>query len=498
MKHGCRVSVIVCYLLLLGFPVAIMAEDLTQDVRQGQEHYVKGEYEEALQSFLRAVETDPENAEIHYRIGLTYQGMRDYPKAEQSFKRAVEIDPSMGDAWSHLGEMLYRKGSHEEARQALDKARANGARPAYTAYITGLVLMELGKYDEAIAALQTSQKTDPAFRQKATYAIGMVYSRKNDKKAAEKAFREAIAINPRSVVGVYADFGLQYLHKPQRRLWHLDLSYSFQYDDNVILNPGGISALPTDQNDFKHVFNLHAGYKPETSGSLGFRADANYYKSLHHKLSHMDIDGFGLSMTPSYSTDAATFSLEGRLDYYLVGRNHYLNIYSIYPSIGFDIGNNQHGILNGVVQKKNFFNQALNIAAEDRDATNISAGYMHYVYVQNQQGYVGLGYAFDYENTRGANWDYNGHRIIASVLYPFGNGFGFRFNGDYYLQKYRNIHTLFGLKRDDKILTLSPVLTYDMNWATLQLQYAYVRANSNIGIYDYSRNIVGVGFEFSY
>lgn len=474
------------------------ASEQASDLKQGREHYVLGNYEEALEHFLAAEKAEPENGEVQYNIGLTYQGMLDYTKAESSFARAVEIDPSMGDGWSHLGEMLYRNGRHTEAKAALENAEANGARPAYTAYIKGLVLTELGEYDAAIANLNKSQELEPGFRQKAIYAIGMVYSKKNDKKSAEKSFREAIAINPKSAVGVYADFGLQYLNKPQKRLWHVDLSYSFLYDDNVILNPGGISALPTDQNDFKHVLNLHAGYKPEVKGAFDFRADVSYYRSLHHKLSHMDVDGFGLSLTPSYITDPGTFSVEGRLDYYLVDGNRYLQNFSVYPSFGFDIGKSQHGILNGAVQKKNFFNQPLNIGAENRDAINYAAGYMHYVYTKGQQGYVGLGYAFDFENAKGGNWDYTGHRIIGSVLYPLGKGIGFRFNGDYYLQKYRNLHTIFGVKRDDKIFTLSPMVTYDTRWVQLQLHYSHIRATSNIGVYEYNRNIVGAGFEYRY
>jgi len=495
----------ICSILLLGLTgvAAESAETTVQEVltghlEQGRKDYIKGNYEEALQHFLKAEKAEPENATVQYNIGLTYQGMLNYPKAEEAFARAVEFNPSMGDAWSHLGEMLYRRGSHAEARAALESAESSGARSAYTAYIKGLVLMALEAYDEAIASLQRSRELEPAFRQKATYAIGMVYSKMKNKPAAEKAFKEAIDIDPRSVVGVYANFGLQFLHKPQKRLWHLDLTYSFQYDDNVILNPGGVSAVPTDQNDFTHVLNLHAGYKPETKGPFGIRADANYFKSLHHQLSFIDLDGFGLSVTPSYTAASGTLSLEARADFYLVGSNHYLDIYSAYPSFGFDIGKRQHGIINGAYQKKNFFNQPLNIAAENRNASNYSVGYMHYVYVRQQRGYVGLGYSFDIDNTRGSNWDYFGHRFLATILYPLGKGIGFRFYGDYYLQNYRNVHTIFGVKRDDKTLTLSPMLTYDTKWVTLQLHYTHVRAISNVAIYDYNRNIYGAGLEFSY
>ncbi|MDX8405284.1 MAG: tetratricopeptide repeat protein [Mariprofundus sp.] len=473
---------------------------LPDEFHSGLSDYDLGNYEEALHYFTLAADKNPTSGKIKYYLGLTRQGMLDYTKAEQAFSEAVRLNPSLGGAWAHLAEMFYRRGAHPEAGHALDKAAANHAREAYTAYIKGLVLMELGSYAEAITSLQQSQHMNPAFQQKATYAIAMVYSKQDNKHAAESAFKEAIAMDPKSAVGVYASFGLQFLHRPQKRLWHADIGYSVQYDDNVILNPGGTitSLLPSGQKDFTHILSLHAGYKPEMDGPFAIRTDATYYKSLHQQLSYMDVDAIGLSVTHSYTGKAGVFSLETRGDHFSVGRKHYMWNLAANPSFSIAFNNKHHGILNGSYQRKLFANQSLLPAAENRNAYNLALGYMHYIYTSNQQGYSGLGYTFDNDATAGVNWAYTGHRISAAAQLPLANKTGFRFNGDYYMQRYKNIHSVYGVIRRDNTLTLSPMLTYDLMKTTLHLQYTYMQASSNIRLYQYSRNIIDAGFEYNY
>jgi len=41
-------------------------------------------------------------------------------------------------------------------------------------------------------------------------------------------------------------------------------------------------------------------------------------------------------------------------------------------------------------------------------------------------------------------------------------------------------------------------MVYELKWANVLLQYSHVWAKSNIQIYRYNRNIVGVGLEYSY
>ncbi len=463
----------------------------------GKGYQQQGAYEEALENLLKAVEIQPYRADIHYHLGLTYQGMLKYSEAEEAYSRAVKINPLHGNAYAHLGEMQYRLRKYNEAKASLQQAEGKSDKQAYIAYMLGLVLLEHADYKGSIASLKRATELDATYSQKAMYAMGVAYSRQLNKQAANQAFKEAAAINSDSDVGVYASFNLQSLQQQEKSPLEIVLGYGFHYDDNVVLKPGGVNlvTLPSGKSDFKHILSAQAAFLPELDSIIGFRANATYYKSIHHKLSSMDMDGITLSLTPSLKMDVGTLAVTGRMEYYLVGRKRYLGTIGIYPSFSLAFGKQQHGILYGGYESKQFYLKPL-VAAENRDAVHALAGYTHYIYAKGSDDYLSLGYAVDGDNARGNNWDYLGHKFYLSTRYPFGHGIGLRFNASYYQQDFGKVHSVIGIKQRDRTFTLESVLTYTLKWGDVLLQYAHVSALSNLQIYRYNRNIVGIGFEY--
>ena len=466
---------------------------------QGVKHYQKGNYEEALEMLLKAEKGDSENAQVYYYLGMTYQGKGKYLEAEKFLAKSAELDASQGNTYAHLGEVLYRLGRYDDAKLALEEAEAKTKLSAYIQYLKGLTLMELEDYAGAIKALNKTMVYDMAYQQNAIYALGLVYKKQGNKTAAENSFKAAVAIDSESKTGVFSSIGLQSLHNEEQRPLHIDLSYGFHYDDNVLLKPAAISPsfFPRGQSDFVHEFVMHAKYKPETRGSLSFYGDASYYKSIHQKLTQVDVDGFGISLAPSLNTSLGSFTIEGKGDYYLVGHNRYLNILSINPSFGFSLGKANYGILHVGYQHKKFFETIASID-ENRNGTNWSAGYSHYIYTEDQSANLLIAYTLDRDNTRGNNWDYLGSKWSIAGLYPFNDNFGFRFNGSYYYQNYKYVHSQFGVARKDRIFSVGSMLVYNVDWGALLFQYTFVSEKSNISVYSYKRKVSGVSFEYTY
>ncbi len=63
----------------------------------GNVYAVKGDFHQAILIFEELIQSDPENAEYHVNMGLTYQSMGDQAKAESYFSRAIELDPTLSD-----------------------------------------------------------------------------------------------------------------------------------------------------------------------------------------------------------------------------------------------------------------------------------------------------------------------------------------------------------------------------------------------------------------
>ena len=89
-----------------------------------------GDYNEAIKSFLRAVELEPESVEVLYDLGETLEKIgvmqrenKYFDAAIQMFKIVVNKLPNNEGAWNHIGVCLKESGKPEEARLFFDRAR---------------------------------------------------------------------------------------------------------------------------------------------------------------------------------------------------------------------------------------------------------------------------------------------------------------------------------------------------------------------------------------
>jgi tetratricopeptide (TPR) repeat protein len=63
-------------------------------VNRGAIHAQSGFLREAAEDFEKAVELSPENADIHYNLGLLYTDMNSFEKALAAFEKALQLKPS--------------------------------------------------------------------------------------------------------------------------------------------------------------------------------------------------------------------------------------------------------------------------------------------------------------------------------------------------------------------------------------------------------------------
>ena len=57
-----------------------------------------GQYDEAIAEYDRVLSSDPKDAKVLFRRGLTYYVMKNYPAALKDFDQAVRVKPGMDDA----------------------------------------------------------------------------------------------------------------------------------------------------------------------------------------------------------------------------------------------------------------------------------------------------------------------------------------------------------------------------------------------------------------
>lgn len=107
-----------------------MAEDreaLEERYRKAVEQKNNGEYEQAIPELEALAGTDPEWAEVHLTLGLTYGFVGQFDESLAALRRAVELDPQSLDAHLNLAKTLCMLGEYSQARAEFEAVL--GLRP---------------------------------------------------------------------------------------------------------------------------------------------------------------------------------------------------------------------------------------------------------------------------------------------------------------------------------------------------------------------------------
>jgi tetratricopeptide (TPR) repeat protein len=94
--------------------------------------------------FASVVRTHPQMVEAQYMVGLSYQRCNLAADAERAYQAALKIKPSHGQSLSNLGELYYRAGKTEGAKQYWESAiKANGKLIAARINIASMELEQM-------------------------------------------------------------------------------------------------------------------------------------------------------------------------------------------------------------------------------------------------------------------------------------------------------------------------------------------------------------------
>ena len=58
----------------------------------------------------KAIETEPNNSSLHFAKGTLYDRLGDWENAVTSYKKSIEIDPNFFDAYYNIGALYFNKG----------------------------------------------------------------------------------------------------------------------------------------------------------------------------------------------------------------------------------------------------------------------------------------------------------------------------------------------------------------------------------------------------
>ncbi|MHC4200716.1 MAG: tetratricopeptide repeat protein, partial [Planctomycetota bacterium] len=82
---------------------------------RGLDQHDQGLYDEAIESYKRAVELDPDFVVANNNLGMVYIDKEMFPEAIAAFDRTIELDPGYAEAHNNLGFVYRRLGDDAKA-----------------------------------------------------------------------------------------------------------------------------------------------------------------------------------------------------------------------------------------------------------------------------------------------------------------------------------------------------------------------------------------------
>jgi tetratricopeptide (TPR) repeat protein len=179
--------------------VTIPQTQLVKDyAKQGEKLFIEGKYQEALNTYAKALEIQESLPEVWNNRGVILTKLQRYAEAIDSYDQAIKIHSDYPDAWNNRGVALGKLKEYEKAVASYDHAVKLKPDYADAWNNRGFALTQLKKYDEAILSYQQATALKPNYYL-VWYNQARCYSLQNQPDLAFESLKKATEIKPQVV-----------------------------------------------------------------------------------------------------------------------------------------------------------------------------------------------------------------------------------------------------------------------------------------------------------
>lgn len=125
--------------------------------------FQKGQYNEALAEYKRAIDIEPKHFRAQYDLGLAYAKVEKWDRAIDQFQTAVQINPNNFQPHYDLALAYESTGKLDEAGKELDLAYKLNPGSVDIIYVMGRVYEKQGDRSKAIFQYQSALSLDPNY-----------------------------------------------------------------------------------------------------------------------------------------------------------------------------------------------------------------------------------------------------------------------------------------------------------------------------------------------
>lgn len=456
--------------------------------------------EQAVVPLESANQLQPGDVNIEQQLGIAHVTLGNYGRAASLLEDAFRQQPDSGNLAYHVGFLRFQQEDYHRALEAFSMAKSDDPNVTQlVAFYRGMCLGMLGLSDEAIAQLEQVERVDPT----ATITGPAVRIRNAlaAQRSVQKPFRatvslggyydDNVAINPNPSNNPVAEFLRTRKTISDGLLASALLDYSF-YRQGPFEATATYSFFQTlNFNDNLSTFNIQ-----NHQGSLaGFyrgtlRNSIPYQLALQYTYDYLFLDQAGflsrntMTFSPAVLFPALTLPFIGAVK----------NTTS--PLIRYQIFN--------FLREVGDFDPRF--GSDSRDGFNALIGFLHLFRLYDDRFILRLGYQYDNENTKGSTFSYSGNRLTTGMQYvlPWGR-LTLRYDYDVHWRAYKNpqvnftddagvLSQRYDIQQSHLIQIIKP-LPWNLYWT---LQFQHIRNDSNVPVFDFTKNVFTSVLSWSY
>jgi tetratricopeptide (TPR) repeat protein len=160
----------------------------------GMIHESFGQYEQAREDLLRAIELEPNNGDAWRRLGKVYEDSNQPNKALSAYQKAIDVQPDYFKNYEQLGYFFFRRGEYEDALQQRKRVAELVPDLADAHYQLAAPYLNLGRYSDAERELNIAL----SYQETANAVEGLGLTRVYQERYSEAIpfFERAIKIGP--------------------------------------------------------------------------------------------------------------------------------------------------------------------------------------------------------------------------------------------------------------------------------------------------------------
>ncbi len=164
-----------------------IAEDLKDELNQGNSLYEKGSYEEAINTYKKVLEKFPDAHIINGNIAKAYFDMGDYDQAIKHYQEVLKNDPDNQEIMMYIGNCYANQAEDEKAQEWYNKIDFEKIEDVNVLFNLGTDFYNGSKYEQALKYYKRAVELKRDFLD-ALYQLGLTHLSLGNYKEAMDTF----------------------------------------------------------------------------------------------------------------------------------------------------------------------------------------------------------------------------------------------------------------------------------------------------------------------